>query len=113
MDVIIDDEMLERFVLYEHYIYELFEQASHSRWFGMSANVVQEYERVKLLRKHVSILVDMAFTIYGIKNKFMKDRYNNLIKDFLDDFEALAYQLMKIDCIVSSSSTPLKIVNVL
>lgn len=47
----IDDDMLKRLVSYEGYVEKLFCQAAHRRWLEMKSDVVQDYEKLKALKK--------------------------------------------------------------
>lgn len=93
----IDDDMLKRLVSYEGYVEKLFVQAAHRRWLEMNADVVQDYEKLKTLKKHISSLVDLAFFRYGIENGLMKAGKTNLGSDLNEDLETLALQLQRVD----------------
>jgi hypothetical protein len=93
----IDDDMLERLISYEGYVEKLFAQAAHRRWLEMNADVVQDYEKLKTLKKRISSLVDLAFFRYGIENGLMKIGKNELGSDLNEDLETLATQLLRVD----------------
>lgn len=93
----IDDDMLKRLVSYEGYVEKLFSQAAHRRWLEMKSDVVQDYEKLKALKKNISSLVDLAFFRYGVEHGLMKINRMNMVSDLNEDLETLAAQLQKVD----------------
>lgn len=93
----IDDDMLKRLVSYEGYVEKLFCQAAHSRWLEMNSDAVQDYEKLKALKKNISSLVDLAFFRYGVEHGLMKMDSRNMVSDLNDDLETLAEQLQKVE----------------
>lgn len=91
----IDDDMLERLVAYEGYVENLFARAARRRWLEMNVEVVKDYERLKVLKKQISSIVDLAFCRYGVARGLMKIDRANLVSDLDEDLEALAGQLEK------------------
>lgn len=97
MGRMIDDNMLDRLVSYEGYVEKLFAKAAHRRWLEMNADVVQDYEKLKTLKKHISSLVDLAFFRYGIENGLMRVDKMTMVPDLNEDLETLADQLQKVE----------------
>ena len=93
MNVKIDGEMLQRFVLYEKYVEKQLVQAARRHWFEINLEMEDQYEKLKEHKKRISSLVDLAFLYFGEQNGIMKTNGKNKIAGLEEDFEILALQL--------------------
>jgi hypothetical protein len=89
----INDDILERLVAYEKYVGKLFAGAARRRWLEVSADAVQDYERLKTLKNEIASIVDLAFFRYGVERGLMKIDKKIPESTLDEDLDVLAAQL--------------------
>jgi hypothetical protein len=93
MFVDIDDETLNRLVIYESRVKRKYSLAARRRLLHMDYAAIRDYEKIKEMTNRISCLVDFALRLYGVQKGFMKPAEDVWDPRFRADLEELADQL--------------------
>jgi hypothetical protein len=108
MFVCIDEETLNRLVIYESRVKKKYSLAARRRLMHMDYDAIRDYEKIKEMTDRISSLVDFAFRLYGVQNGFMKPAEEVWDPRCCADLEELADQLRYLPCSVLSQKESAK-----